>query len=83
MEARGNRDQMVGQYVTLCHSAERDFQVIATKFTSNYKAYSAGKNVTRNQAGNHKKSIYLSVEDSLKKLKTSYVSEMAFFADVS
>ncbi|KAJ9109372.1 hypothetical protein QFC21_000702 [Naganishia friedmannii] len=56
MEARGNRDQMV----------------IATKFTTSYKAYAIGKNAARNQVGNHKKSLYLSVEDSLKKLKTSY-----------
>lgn len=57
MEARGNRDQMV----------------IATKFTTSYKAYAMGKNAARNQVGNHKKSLYLSVEDSLKKLKTSYI----------
>ncbi|GHJ85225.1 hypothetical protein NliqN6_1627 [Naganishia liquefaciens] len=57
MEARGNRDQMV----------------IATKYTTSYKAYALGKNEARNQVGNHKKSLYLSVEDSLKKLKTSYI----------
>ncbi|KAJ9106004.1 hypothetical protein QFC19_003340 [Naganishia cerealis] len=57
MEARGNRDQMV----------------IATKYTTSYKAYALGKNEARNSVGNHKKSLYLSVRDSLKKLKTDYI----------
>ncbi|KAI5451881.1 putative aryl-alcohol dehydrogenase aad14 [Naganishia albida] len=57
MQARGNRDQMV----------------IATKFTTSYKAYALGKNEARNHVGNHKKSLYLSVKDSLKKLKTDYI----------
>lgn len=54
--------------------AEQALQVIATKFTASYKAYALGKNGARNHVGNHKKSLFLSVEDSLKKLKTSYVS---------
>ncbi|KAJ9109324.1 putative aryl-alcohol dehydrogenase aad14 [Naganishia friedmannii] len=56
MEERGNRDQMV----------------IATKFGSAYKSYALGKNEARNYTGNHKKSLHLSVRDSLKKLKTDY-----------
>ncbi|KAJ9125652.1 putative aryl-alcohol dehydrogenase aad14 [Naganishia vaughanmartiniae] len=51
----------------------RDRMVIATKFGSCYKAYDLGKNETRNYTGNHKKSLHLSVRDSLKKLKTDYI----------
>jgi aryl-alcohol dehydrogenase-like predicted oxidoreductase len=78
MEGRRNRDQMVSQEASeYGDSAEQFLQVIATKYTTSYKAYSLGKNEARNQVGNHKKSLYLSVEDSLKKLKTSYVSRLA------
>lgn len=51
----------------------RDFMVIATKFTSNYRMEKDGKGRTVNYSGNHKKSLHLSLRDSLKKLQTSYV----------
>lgn len=57
MAARQNRDQMV----------------IATKYTGEYKAYQLGKGKTVNHAGNHKRSLYMSVRDSLKKLQTDYI----------
>lgn len=51
----------------------RDFMVIATKFTTNYRMGKDGKGKTVNHAGNHKKSLHLSLRDSLKKLQTSYL----------
>jgi aryl-alcohol dehydrogenase-like predicted oxidoreductase len=58
MQERGNRDEIV----------------LATKFTSPYFAYKLGKTESANYTGNHKKSLTLSLRDSLKKLKTDYVS---------
>ncbi|KAH9917926.1 norsolorinic acid reductase [Epithele typhae] len=57
MKARGNRDELV----------------IATKFTIAYKNTDASAKLKVNFQGNHKKSLALSVEDSLKKLQTSYI----------
>lgn len=48
----------------------RDFFVIATKFTTNYVGAKFGKGKTVNHSGNHKKSLHVSLRDSLKKLKT-------------
>lgn len=61
MEARGNRDELV----------------IATKFTTCFSAYNGfdGKNkrIHSNNAGNGTKSLRMSVDASLKKLKTNYI----------
>lgn len=57
MTSRGNRDRMV----------------IATKFTTGYRHWQIGKNEAVNFAGNHKKSLHLSLRDSLKKLQTDYL----------
>lgn len=58
MKAKGNRDQMV----------------IATKFTTNYKSYKLGKTEkANNYVGNNKKSLHLSLRDSLVKLQTDYI----------
>lgn len=63
MKERGNRDQIV----------------LATKFTTPYKNYQIGPGVkggagqTVNFAGNHKRSLMMSVRDSLKKLQTDYI----------
>ncbi|KAI1614632.1 aryl-alcohol dehydrogenase [Exophiala viscosa] len=51
----------------------RDMIVIATKFTTSYRGYELGKGKTVNYSGNHKKSLHLSVNDSLKKLQTDYI----------
>jgi aryl-alcohol dehydrogenase-like predicted oxidoreductase len=52
----------------------RDQIVIATKFTTNYKDYELGKNMKAiNYGGNNKKSLHLSLQDSLKKLQTDYI----------
>ncbi|CAK5267094.1 unnamed protein product [Mycena citricolor] len=50
----------------------RDQIVLATKFTMNYKAR-RGVAIEVNYAGNSRKSMAISVEDSLKKLRTSYI----------
>ncbi|KAJ4152885.1 hypothetical protein LMH87_009405 [Akanthomyces muscarius] len=58
MAKRGNRDEMV----------------IATKFTSNYVGHKKGKGLgSVNASGNHKRSLHVSLRDSLKKLQTDWV----------
>ena len=52
----------------------RDQLVIATKYTTGYKAYELGKNSKSvNFCGNNKRSMHVSVRDSLKKLQTDYI----------
>jgi len=48
----------------------RDEMVIATKYTTGYRSDRPDKS---NYSGNHAKSMKVSVEQSLKKLKTSYI----------
>jgi aryl-alcohol dehydrogenase-like predicted oxidoreductase len=57
MEKRGNRDEMV----------------IATKYTSGYKKHETNIKLQTNYAGNNAKSLHLSIRDSLKKLRTTYI----------
>jgi aryl-alcohol dehydrogenase-like predicted oxidoreductase len=52
----------------------RDEMVIATKFTSNYAGYKKGKGLgSVNASGNHKRSLHVSLRDSLKKLQTDWI----------
>ncbi|KAE9397888.1 Aldo/keto reductase [Gymnopus androsaceus JB14] len=57
MEKRGIRDQIV----------------LATKYTSNFKNGNASIAQKANYTGNNAKSLHVSVEASLKKLRTSYI----------
>lgn len=57
MKSRGNRDQMV----------------IATKFTTCFRAGYGDKEILINTTGNGTKSLHVSLEASLKKLQTSYI----------
>ena len=57
MAARNNRDQLV----------------LATKFTGDYKSYTLGKGRAPNHSGNHRRSLHMSVRDSLKKLGTDWI----------
>ncbi|CEJ58148.1 Putative Aad6p (Fragment) [Penicillium brasilianum] len=57
MASRTNRDQMV----------------IATKFGPDYRAHELGKGLPVNYSGNHKRSLHMSVRDSLRKLQTSWI----------
>ncbi|QLQ80005.1 hypothetical protein HG537_0C06540 [Torulaspora globosa] len=51
----------------------RDQMVIATKFTTDYKSYEVGKGRSANFGGNNRRSLHVSVRDSLKKLKTDWI----------
>ncbi|CZS89172.1 probable IN2-2 protein [Rhynchosporium agropyri] len=51
----------------------RDQMVIATKFTTCFRAGYGEKEIIVNTAGNGTKSLHLSVEASLKKLQTTYI----------
>lgn len=57
MAARKNRDQLV----------------LATKFTTDYKSYALGKGNAPNHCGNHRRSLHMSVRDSLRKLQTDWI----------
>ncbi|OGM45126.1 hypothetical protein ABOM_006629 [Aspergillus bombycis] len=58
METRGNGDQMV----------------IATKYSAPYRVYNRdAEPIQSNLAGNSAKSMHISVRDSLKKLRTTYI----------
>lgn len=57
MEARGNRDRLV----------------LATKYTTDYRAHALGKGNAANHCGNHRRSLHVSVRDSLKKLRTDWI----------
>lgn len=57
MEKRGLRDQMV----------------VATKYTTNFHAGRGDKEIICNFQGNGAKSMHLSVQASLKKLRTDYI----------
>ena len=48
----------------------RDMLVLATKFTTPYRSYELGPGHSVNYCGNSKKSLHLSLRDSLKKLRT-------------
>ncbi|KAL4920711.1 putative aryl-alcohol dehydrogenase Aad14 [Aspergillus aurantiobrunneus] len=64
-------EQYLGRWMTA--RGNRDLLFIATKFTNNYRMYDLGTGKTVNYGGNHKKALYLSVADSLRKLQTSYI----------
>jgi len=59
MESRGIRDEIV----------------LATKFTNNYRryAYNGTDGNASNYGGNSSKSLYVSLRDSMKKLRTNYI----------
>jgi aryl-alcohol dehydrogenase-like predicted oxidoreductase len=51
----------------------RDQIVLATKFTTDYRSYKLGQGKTPNSCGNHKRSLHMSVRDSLQKLQTDWI----------
>ncbi|KAI0827463.1 Aldo/keto reductase [Trametes gibbosa] len=51
----------------------RDQMVIATKYTTNYKRAATNIQQKTHYTGNNMKSLHLSIEASLKKLRTSYI----------
>ncbi|KAL4743866.1 NADP-dependent oxidoreductase domain-containing protein [Aspergillus similis] len=64
-------ESWLGEWMTSRNN--RDRMVIATKFTTDYKSYEQGKGNTPNCCGNHKRSLHMSVRDSLKKLQTDWI----------
>ena len=51
----------------------RDMIVLATKFTTPYRSYELGPGNSVNYSGNSKRSMHMSIRDSLKKLQTDWV----------
>lgn len=52
----------------------RDSIVLATKFTTCYTGYNKGKgHASVNHSGNHRRSLHVSLRDSLKKLQTEWI----------
>ncbi|CAD0087612.1 unnamed protein product [Aureobasidium vineae] len=60
-------EQWLGEWMQ--ERGNRDQMVIATKFTG----YALGKGKAANHCGNHKRSLFMSVRDSLKKLQTDFI----------
>ncbi|RSH95711.1 hypothetical protein EHS25_000803 [Saitozyma podzolica] len=76
-------EEWVGEW--MAKKGVRDDMIIATKYTANYK--SGGKAskhpISINRSGNSYKSMYVSLEASLKKLQTTYVDILSLIqADV-
>lgn len=51
----------------------RDQLIIATKYTTDYRGHALGKGNAVNSCGNHKRSLHVSVRDSLAKLGTDWI----------
>lgn len=51
----------------------RDQIVVATKYTTDFRSYKLGKNKAPNHCGNHRRSLFMSVRESLKKLQTDWI----------
>lgn len=64
-------EEWIGEWMT--SRKNRDQMVIATKYTSDYKSYEYGKGKVPNHCGNSKRSLHLSVRDSLTKLQTDWI----------
>ncbi|EPS28423.1 putative aryl-alcohol dehydrogenase AAD14 [Penicillium oxalicum] len=61
----------IGEWMTA--RKNRDQIVLATKFTTDYRTWELGKGKAPNVLGNHKRSMFNSVRDSLRKLQTDYI----------
>lgn len=64
-------EQWLGEW--MASRKNRDQIVLATKFTSDYKSYAVGKGNAVNHCGNHRRSLHMSVRDSLAKLGTDWI----------
>ena len=67
----GESEIWIGEW--MASRENRDHVVLATKYSFDHRAHEVGKGKVANYSGNHKKSIRLSVDASLKKLQTSYI----------
>lgn len=64
-------EMWIGEWMAKHNNREQ--LVIATKFTSDYRSHAIGKGKAPNFMGNTRKSLYMSIRASLKKLQTEYV----------
>ncbi|KAG5219945.1 arylalcohol dehydrogenase [Salix suchowensis] len=64
-------EQFIGEWAE--KRGIRDQLVIATKYSMNYKRIDPNAKIAVNYVGNHLKNMLLSVEASLKKLRTTYI----------
>ncbi|KAF2427693.1 aryl-alcohol dehydrogenase AAD14 [Tothia fuscella] len=64
-------EQWIGEWMAA--RKNRDLIVLATKYTTQYRAWELGKGKTVNYGGNSRKSLHLSVKGSLSKLQTDYI----------
>ncbi|TDZ34326.1 putative aryl-alcohol dehydrogenase AAD14 [Colletotrichum spinosum] len=64
-------ESLLGEW--MASRRNRDLMFVATKFTTQYRKYDLGPGKCFNYSGNHKKSLHLSVRDSLRKLQTDYI----------
>ncbi|KAG6357288.1 hypothetical protein INS49_015166 [Diaporthe citri] len=61
----------IGNWLTA--RKNRDLLFLATKFTNAFRSHELGPGRSVNFGGNNKKSLFLSVEASLRKLQTTYI----------
>ncbi|RTE72423.1 putative aryl-alcohol dehydrogenase AAD14 [Fusarium euwallaceae] len=66
-----NSERFLGEWMQ--ERKNRDMLVIATKYTLAYKLYEQGPGIGVNHSGNHRRSLHMSVRDSLKKLQTEWI----------
>ncbi|OAL38094.1 hypothetical protein AYO20_02546 [Fonsecaea nubica] len=66
-------EMWIGEWLELHGPYRRDEMVIATKYSSAYKVFSEPQLQQSNFGANSTKSLVLSVDASLKKLRTSYI----------
>ena len=64
-------EQWIGEW--MAERGRRDETVVATKYTGAYKTYMKDRVQQSNFGGNSAKNMHVSVEASLKKLKTDYI----------
>ncbi|EYB24105.1 hypothetical protein FG05_00053 [Fusarium graminearum] len=64
-------ETIIGDWMKLRDN--RDMLFIATKYTINYRRHHENSSRSVNYGGNSKKSMFISLEASLKKLQTSYI----------
>ena len=70
-------EKWIGEWIA--QRGIREELVLATKFTGGFQGYpGAPGKIKVNTAGNSAKSLYYSVEASLKKLQTSYLDLVRF-----
>ncbi|CCF53228.1 hypothetical protein NDA10_002263 [Ustilago hordei] len=70
----GQSEEFIGEWMQA--RKNRDEIVLATKATSPYKSRELGTHIATNFVGNSAKSIWVSTNDSLKKLRTDYIDIM-------